>query len=91
MQIKNCKFLRPLKINAIVIYPFVLYCDACPSEEIVRHEGVHLRQIQEEGVLRFYFQYLKEYLLNRKRGLNHHAAYRNISYEKEAYGDTSAS
>lgn len=33
----------------------------------------------------FYTRYLKEYLSLRKQGKNHYAAYRGISYEKEAY------
>lgn len=87
MMVKNCKFLKPLKINAIVLYPFVLYCDKHPSEDLIIHEQTHLTQIKRDGVLQFYFRYLKEYFSGRKQGLNHYEAYRNISYEREAFGD----
>lgn len=85
MNIKNCRFLRVLKINAIVLYPFVLYCDPEPSEEITKHEEVHLNQIRRLGMLKFYWQYLWEYWQGRRRGLTHYQAYRNISFEREAY------
>ena len=89
MNVKNCRFLRVFKINAIVLYPFVFYCDSSPSLEVTQHEEVHLNQIRRLGVLRFYCQYLYEYWLGRRRGLNHLEAYRNISFEREAYNDIS--
>jgi hypothetical protein len=85
MNIKNCKFLKPLRINAIVIYPFVLYCDSHPSESIITHEQVHLDQIKRLGVRKFYTSYLWQYFQGRRKGLSHDEAYRNISFEKEAY------
>lgn len=85
MKITNCKFLRYFNINAIVIYPFVLYQDRVPSSSILAHEAVHLRQIKDAGALKFYSKYIFEYLKGRKRGLSHYEAYRNISYEIEAY------
>jgi hypothetical protein len=90
MKITNCRFLKPLKINAIVLYPFVLYCDAKPSDEILKHEEIHLNQIKRDGVMGFYVQYLREYFMGRKQGLSHDQAYRNISYEKEAYNSARA-
>ena len=77
--------LKLLKINAIVLYPFVLYCDPEPSEEITKHEEVHLEQIRRLGVIKFYTRYVLEYFQGRKRGMSHYQAYRNISFEREAY------
>jgi hypothetical protein len=88
MKITNCKILKPFKINAIVLYPFVLYCDKDPSETILRHEQVHLEQIKKDGFFTFYRRYLWEYYLGRRKGLTHDEAYRNISYEREAYDST---
>lgn len=85
MNINNCRFLRIFKINAIVLYPFVLYCDRDPSDEIKRHEEVHLNQIRRLGMMKFYRQYLLEYWQGRRKGLTHYQAYRNISFEREAY------
>lgn len=88
MNIFNCKFLRLFKINAIVLYPFVLYQEKNPPAIIVAHEKVHLRQIKEIGVFKFYVQYLMEYAHGRRKGMSHYEAYRNISFEKEAYDKT---
>ena len=87
MNIYNCRFLKPLKINAIVLYPFILYCDKNPVAEVMRHELVHIDQIKKHGVGKFYALYLYEYCQGRWQGLSHYEAYRNISFEKEAYGD----
>ena len=90
MEIKNVRLLKFFKINAIVLYPFVLYCDKKPPDEVVTHEHVHLSQIKKDGVIFFYYQYLKQYFQGRYRGLSHYEAYRNISYEKEAYDSARA-
>ena len=55
------------------------------SEEILRHEMVHVRQAGELGLARFLWRYVAEYLRNRRRGMAHHAAYRAISFEVEAF------
>lgn len=86
MNIYNCRFLKIFHINAIVLYPFVLYCAKEPEEEIRRHEKVQLDQIKRDGFWRFYSRYLLQYWQGRKQGLTHYEAYRNISYEKEAFG-----
>ncbi len=85
MNVTNCKILKPFKINAIVVYPFVLYCDPNPSLDIFTHEQVHLDQIKRVGILKFYRLYLWEYFQGRRLGMSHFEAYRNISFEKEAY------
>jgi hypothetical protein len=51
----------------------------------VRHELIHVRQIAELGVVRFYWRWVSEYVSNRRRGLPSEAAYRRISLEKEAF------
>ncbi|MFP5385508.1 MAG: hypothetical protein ACLGHN_05475 [Bacteriovoracia bacterium] len=90
MEIKNIRLLKVLKINAIVLYPFVLYCDKHPSKEIIVHEHVHLSQMRKDGVIRFYCRYLKEYFQGRLNGLSHYQAYRSISYEREAFDSARA-
>lgn len=52
---------------------------------MLRHELVHVRQIQRMGVCRFYWSYVREYLGNRRRGLASAEAYRLISLEQEAF------
>lgn len=53
-------------------------------ERFLRHELVHVRQIQRFGLIRFYARYLAEYLGHRRRGLSSAEAYRRISFEMEA-------
>lgn len=84
-NIKNCFFLKPFRINAIVLYPFTLFADKNPDIYVCNHERIHHEQIKSLGVCKFYGIYLKEYLRGRLRGLSHHQSYREISFEKEAY------
>ena len=57
------------------------------SEVLLRHEEIHTKQMQELLYLFFYVAYLFEWLfrlLFTKDSLSHQA-YRNTSFEKEAY------
>lgn len=54
-------------------------------EALLRHELVHVRQMEEHGVIGFVARYLREYLANRFRRMGHEAAYRAISFEREAF------
>ena len=54
-------------------------------ERLVRHELAHVRQIARVGLIRFYWRYAVEYLRNRRMGMSSVAAYRNITFEKEAF------
>lgn len=78
---------RALNVNAITLYPYILFTEPRErvSDTIIRHEMIHVRQARELGCLKFYFSYVAEYLRHRLRGWNHDAAYRQISFEKEAY------
>ena len=89
LKIKGVFPLKWFGINAIVLYPFVLYAEKNLNPVILKHEEIHLQQIRRYGVRRFYSRYLFEYLENRKRGLSHDQAYREISFEQEAYAHQS--
>ena len=54
-------------------------------ERLVRHELTHVRQVASNGIIRFYWRYAVEYVRNRRMGMSRSAAYRNISFEKEAF------
>jgi len=54
------------------------------DEILLRHELAHVKQIVENGVLRFYWRYLVEYLRGRRAGMSSAEAYRHISFEVEA-------
>ena len=55
------------------------------SEALLRHELVHVRQMRALGVIRFGWLYLGEYVRNRLAGMRPDDAYRNISFEREAF------
>lgn len=57
------------------------------SQVLINHERIHLRQQVELLILPFYVWYLTEYFINRLRGQSKNQAYRNISFEKEAYNN----
>lgn len=84
-HIKNSWVPKLLKVDAIVLYPFVLYAYQYPSARLIRHEMIHVKQIRKLGVFGFYFRYFLEYSKYRIKGYDHYNAYMNISFEKEAY------
>lgn len=85
IHLQGIRILNKFKIQGMVLYPFVLFASKDPDEHLRNHERIHVEQIKRDGVLRFYSQYLLEYFLLRLKKMNHDQAYRNISYEKEAY------
>ncbi len=52
------------------------------SQELINHERIHTRQMLELAVLPFYLLYVIEWIV---RLPMHGNAYRNISFEREAY------
>jgi hypothetical protein len=72
-------------IRGIVLYPFVIYAPKRPDAILEHHEYIHWQQIKVFGFFNFYGLYVREYLRGRRKGLNHDQAYREISFEKEAY------
>ncbi len=72
--------------SAITLFPFVLVLGHVKlSKTLVRHEKIHLAQQIELLVLPFYLLYLTEYVVKRVYYKNHYLAYKNISFEREAY------
>ena len=53
-------------------------------DRFIRHELAHVRQINRVGLLRFYWHYIREYIGNRRAGMEPGEAYRRISFEEEA-------
>lgn len=72
-------------INGITLWPFVLCKSANPDAVLLNHERIHLRQQIELLVLPFYLIYLVELIYNFAKYGNFWRAYRQISFEKEAY------
>lgn len=76
-------------INGITLWPFVLCKTAYPDDILLNHERIHLRQQIELLVLPFYIIYLAEWLFYFVQYGNVWKAYRQISFEKEAYAKES--
>ena len=75
-------------VLAMALWPVVIYRNKKTSENIViqNHEKIHHRQQIELLILPFYIWYFIEYwigMFNCK--FKHEIAYRNISFEMEAY------
>lgn len=54
---------------------------------VVNHERIHTAQMREMLFLPFYVVYILEWLLRLVRFRNLNKAYRNISFEREAYAN----
>ena len=57
------------------------------SDCVINHEQIHTAQIRELWVLPFYIIYLIEWLCRYFQYWNWTVAYRNISFEREAYAN----
>lgn len=85
------RWLRPFLMRDVVAITIGrrIYVSAAVAEQslerLLRHEIVHVSQVNRIGFLRFYFRYLAEYIRNRRSGMKSWAAYRNVSFEREAF------
>lgn len=75
--------------SGLTIYPFVFVKNKAlkKDEVLLNHEKIHLIQQRELLWLPFFIWYGLEFLINRFRYKNSLEAYRNISFEKEAYSN----
>ena len=81
------KYLTPRGFRGLTFFPFVFLMN---NEDVldkvfVNHEKIHLRQQVELLVLPFYVWYVIEFLIRWIMTKDKNVAYRNISFEKEAY------
>lgn len=80
------KLLRK-NFKGIALWPFVIvkHQDLCKDALFLNHERIHLRQQLELLVVFFYFWYGLEFLIRWIQYKNRFEAYKNISFEREAY------
>jgi hypothetical protein len=84
-------WLRPFLFRNVIAITLGrrIYFSPHASEEAVeallRHELTHVRQIGRLGIARFYWRYAFEFVGNLLRGMSPDAAYRDISFEREAF------
>jgi hypothetical protein len=85
--IYNCLFTRLMKLDGIVLFPFVLIStkeeETLPS--VIKHELTHVRQIYREGFFSFYFQYVCMMMKNISYFYSTDSLFSNNSFEDEAY------
>lgn len=81
------KYLIPKGYVGLALYPFVFLKskELRLNETLVNHEKIHLRQQIELLVVPFYMVYGFEFLIRLLQYKNWQQAYRNISFEREAY------
>ncbi|GIQ57748.1 hypothetical protein ACHRVW_16490 [Flavobacterium collinsii] len=85
------KYLIPKGYRGMAVFPFVILKYGADKENavLVNHEKIHLRQQLELLILPFYVFYLLEYAVRLIQYKNKELAYRNISFEREAYTNES--
>ncbi|KOP39575.1 hypothetical protein DBB36_17825 [Flavobacterium sp. WLB] len=81
------KYLIPKGYRGMAVFPCVIvkYGFDKANAVFVNHEKIHLRQQLELLVIPFFVWYFLEYLIRLLQYKNAELAYRNISFEREAY------
>ena len=89
-----------MKVNGITLYPYIIIRDNprrlwSNSKQIhkdiklINHESIHIKQQEELLVLPFYILYGVEWLVKFAIYRDAKKAYKNISFEREAYDNES--
>jgi len=73
----------------ITLWPFVIIKQEGLRSDttFINHERIHLRQQIELGILPFYILYALEFIIRLCMYGDRFKAYRNISFEREAYAN----
>lgn len=81
----------PKGFAGITIFPFVIVAKKkwLQDATFIVHERIHLRQQLEILILPFFIWYGLEYLIRLIQYKDRRKAYRNISFEREAYANES--
>ncbi|QSW90363.1 MULTISPECIES: hypothetical protein [Flavobacterium] len=81
------KYLIPNGYRGMAVFPFIVmkYDFDKRNETFVNHEKIHLRQQIELLILPFFIWYILEFIIRLIQYQNKDLAYRNISFEREAY------
>lgn len=83
------KYLIPKGYRGLALFPFVFVKYRLDKENLVfvNHERIHLRQQLELLIIPFFIWYFLEFFIRLIQFKNIDLAYRNISFEKEAYAN----
>jgi len=85
------KYLIPKGYRGLAAFPFVFVKHSSDKEDLLflNHEKIHLRQQLELLVFPFFIWYTSEYFVRLIQYKNANLAYKNISFEREAYANES--
>ncbi|MNS14038.1 hypothetical protein D3C72_456440 [compost metagenome] len=83
------KYLIPRGYRGLAVFPFVFvkYKFDKENKVFINHERIHLRQQLELFVIPFFIWYFGEFLFRFMQYRTIDLAYRNISFEREAYAN----
>lgn len=89
MRIIYNKYLPPKGFKAINLFGLILARKDCGNLNSIEknHEAIHTVQAREFLFLFFYFAYIIEWIIRLIQYKNTYTAYRNISFEREAYSN----
>lgn len=75
------------KFVALAFWPFIILREGHlkTNKVLLNHEKIHLRQQMELLLFPFYLLYISEWLIRSLIYLDRKKAYRNISFEREAF------
>lgn len=81
------RYLIPKGFRGITLFPFIVVSepDLKQNSVMINHEKIHIRQQMELLILPFFLWYGIEFLIKWIVYKKKNVAYRNISFEKEAY------
>ena len=81
------KYLIPNGYKGLTIFPFIILKSKKDKWDMVliNHEKIHIQQQTELLLVPFFVWYFCEYIIKLLQFKDHYRAYKNISFEKEAY------
>ncbi|WP_282073166.1 hypothetical protein [Polaribacter atrinae] len=81
------KHIVPNGFVGITLFPFIFLKNKKLKENktLINHEKIHIKQQAELLLIFFYIFYILEWILKFLRHKNRYLAYKNISFEREAY------
>lgn len=83
------KYLIPKGYNGLTLFPFVMIRNDFDKKNkvLINHEKIHIKQQKQLLVLPFLIWYIVEFLFRWMQFRDKNVAYRNISFEREAYAN----
>lgn len=83
------RYLIPKGFRGITLFPFIIVSERTLKQNpiMINHEKIHIRQQAELLILPFFIWYGIEFLVRLVVCKDRNKAYRNISFEREAYSN----